>query len=80
MLEAVNVPRFVISILGLLIGIGVFTFSSRLPAPWDQLSAVVFYVLLAVGTWFYGKEDKFVRGVAVAILIWALVRLWFVFR
>ncbi|WP_189002965.1 hypothetical protein [Deinococcus roseus] len=68
-------PRFVISILGLLIGVSVFNLSNRLAAPWNELGAVVLYALLAVGAWFYGKDDKFVRGVAIAIGIWALIRL-----
>ncbi|MFC5600603.1 hypothetical protein [Deinococcus cellulosilyticus] len=70
-----NLPRFVISISGLLLGLFVFNLSSRLPAPWDEVGAAAFYGLLAVGCWIYAKEDKFIRGVAIAIGIWALVRL-----
>lgn len=77
-LEAVdvqNLPRFVISIAGLLLGLIVFNLASRLPAPWDEVGAAGFYGLLALGCWFYAKDDKFIRGVSIAIGIWALVRL-----
>lgn len=71
--------RPVLGFLGLAIGFGLYALAGRLAEPWQSVTIGALFALLGAAAWGYAKGERWIRVLAVALLLYALFRILFPF-
>ncbi|WP_425145991.1 hypothetical protein [Deinococcus sp.] len=75
-----NLSRQVLGILGLLIGFGLYSLSGRLGAPWNSVLIGAVFAGLGISALVYGRGERWIQGLGLALLLYGLVRVFFLHR
>lgn len=71
-----KIPPIVLSILGLLLGAGIYSAAQRLPVPWNSVAVGAMFMSLGVAAFLYGRGDRVIQGVGVVLFVFGLVRIF----
>ncbi|WP_288481558.1 hypothetical protein [uncultured Deinococcus sp.] len=71
-----ELPRPVLSILGLLIGFGLYALANRLAEPWQSLLIGALFALLGAGAWVYGRSgsERWIQALGALLFVYGLIR------
>ncbi|GAA5514329.1 hypothetical protein Dcar01_03084 [Deinococcus carri] len=70
-----DLPRPLISILGLALGFGLYALAGRAPEPWPGVLIGGMFVALGIVAWFHGRGQRWIQGLGVLLLLYGVVRM-----
>lgn len=73
-----NLPRPVISIIGLSIGFLLYSLAGRLGQPWETVTISLLFVALGVAAWIYAAGERWIQVLGVLLAAWGIVRAFLV--
>ncbi|EYB67092.1 hypothetical protein DEIPH_ctg052orf0103 [Deinococcus phoenicis] len=72
-----DLPRPLISIVGLVLGFTVYALAGRAPEPWPGVLIGGMFALLGIAAWFYGRGERWIQVLGVLLLVYGVVRMAF---
>ena len=69
--------RPLLGVIGLVIGFGVYALAERAPEPWPGVIIGGLFAALGVAAWVYARGTRWIQGLGVALLLYGLVRMFF---
>nr|WP_027481182.1 hypothetical protein [Deinococcus pimensis] len=68
--------RPLVSVVGLLIGVGLYQFALRFPEPWSSVVIGLYFAALGVAAFLYGRSERWIRVLGVVLIVFGLVRVF----
>lgn len=69
-----DVMRPLVSIIGLLLGVGLYQFALRFPEPWSDVVIGLYFAALGVATFVYGRDQRWIQVLGVLLMVFGAVR------
>ena len=69
-----NLPRPVISIIGLSIGFLLYFLAGKLGQPWETLVISGLFVVLGVAAWRYAAGERWIQVLGLILGAWGVLR------
>ena len=69
-----NLPRPVISIIGLGIGFLLYSLAGRLGQPWETVALSGLFVGLGVAAWVYAAGERWIQVLGALLVAWGILR------
>lgn len=69
-----QLPRPLISIIGLAIGFLLYSLAGRLGNPWEKLLIGGLFVALGVAAWRYAAGERWIQVLGALLVAWGIVR------
>jgi hypothetical protein len=69
-----ELSRPLLSVLGLLIGFGLYALANRLAEPWQSLLIGALFALLGAATWVYGRGERWIQMLGALLFVYGLIR------
>ncbi len=73
-LKAVNIPRQAMSMIGLIIGFGLYALAGRLQAPWNSVLVGGMFAALGVSTFLYARGERWIQALGLVLAVYGLLR------
>lgn len=69
-----NLPRPVISIIGLAIGFLLYSMAGRLGEPWGVLLISALFIAIGLAAWVYAAGERWIQVLGVLLAGWGVLR------
>ena len=73
-LKAINIPRQAMSMIGLIIGFGLYALAGRLQAPWNSVMVGGMFAVLGVSTFLYARGERWIQLLGLLLAVYGLLR------
>lgn len=73
-MRAMNIPRQALSLIGLVLGFGLYALAGRLQAPWNSVLVGGMFAALGVGAFLYARGERWIQALGLVLVVYGLLR------